>query len=191
MSNFRYIYWPRVFFWEGMKNSCCLSSKLSMHQSHCLAPVYIRQNGVCCLDTPETKRWVDGLWPLWAFHLQELRRRALFNKAAKRSHVRRQAAKQLGDGRGRPRCSGRWAGTSLASLSISEEGVAHSQPASIKTRSFLVINRITGRPHSLFLTSVLLDFTDSEFSQQQVWIHPTSLREQPPQSSWTLKPVLC
>lgn len=90
LSNFRCIYWPR----EGMKNSCCLSSKPSTHQSRCSASVFVRQNCVCCLDRPETKRWVDGLWPL---HLQELRRRVLFNKVANRSHVQRQAAKQLED----------------------------------------------------------------------------------------------
>lgn len=63
---------------------------------------------------------------------------------------------QLVGYRSRLCCSHRWAEISLAWLSISGEGVAHPQPASIKTRSLLISNRITGFPIFLccFWTSV-------------------------------------
>lgn len=63
---------------------------------------------------------------------------------------------QLVGYRSRLCCSHRWAEISLAWLSISGEGVAHPQPASIKTRSLLISNRITGFPIflSCFWTSV-------------------------------------
>lgn len=134
---------------EGVKNYCCLSSKLSMHPSHCLASVLIREKRLCGLDRPETRRWVDREWPLWAFHLQELRRRTLFNKAANQSHVQQQAAKQL------LRVT---AGAEHAALveeqapawihSISEEGLAHT--------STYILYRIARFYLLLFWSSVTL-----------------------------------
>jgi len=98
-SDFRGVYcWLRLFLQGGrVKNCCYLSSKLSMHPSHCLASVWIRQNCLCGPDRPETRRWVDRHWLLWSFHLQELERYTLYNKATKRSNVQQQAAKQQGD----------------------------------------------------------------------------------------------
>lgn len=84
---------PEVVFFSffagggGVKNYCCLSSKLSMQPSHCLASVWIRQKCLCGLDRPETRGWVD----------EEVKRYTHFNKAANRSHVQQQAAKQLVD----------------------------------------------------------------------------------------------
>lgn len=94
---------PEVVFFPffagggGVKNYCCLSSKLCMQPSHCLASVWIRQKCLCGPDRPETRGWVDGHWLLWVFHLQEVKRYTHFNKAANQSHVQQQAAKQLVD----------------------------------------------------------------------------------------------
>lgn len=77
---------------RGVKDCCCLSSKLSVHLPHSLASVWIKQNRLCGLDRPETRRWVDGHWPLLAFRLQELKRHN-FNKATNQSHVWQQGSR--------------------------------------------------------------------------------------------------
>lgn len=40
----------------GVKDRCCLSSKLSVHLPHSLASVWIKQNRLCGRDRPETRR---------------------------------------------------------------------------------------------------------------------------------------
>lgn len=104
---------------RGVKDCCCQSSKLSMHLPHSLASVWIKQNRLCGLDRPETRRWVDGHWPLLVFRLQELKRHN-FNKATNQSHVW-----AVGGRRDWSFCHGRWTGTS-------EGGVIHARPPPMK-----------------------------------------------------------